>query len=67
MKSFYDLDVILNNCIKMKNKNKSVTDNTKKSEIKIVSTRYPGVEDALIIPSYPVYKEKPFNSIKEKR
>jgi len=64
MKSFYDLDVILNNCIKMKNKNKSVT---KKSEIKIVSTRYPGVEDALIIPSYPVYKGKPFNSIKEKR
>ena len=48
----------------MKNKNKSVT---KKSEIKIVSTRYPGVEDALIIPSYPVYKGKPFNSIKEKR
>ena len=39
----------------MKNKNKSVTDNTKKSEIKIVSSRYPGVDDALIIPSYPIY------------
>jgi len=39
----------------MKSKNKSGTDNTKKTEIKIVSTRYPGVEDALIIPSYPVY------------
>ena len=39
----------------MKRKNKSVTDNTKKSEIKIVSSRYPGVDDALIIPSYPIY------------
>jgi len=51
----------------MKRKNKSVTDNTKKSEIKIVSSRYPGVDDALIIPSYPtIIKENRSTPSKKK-